>query len=67
MDKKAHSIAGAAQLADLGITKIKEAIRLGALEARKAGRRTIVTDEALTAWIASLPKGKPVQPTSTRA
>jgi hypothetical protein len=64
MDKKAYSIAETAQLAGLGITKIKAAIRLGALEARKAGRRTIVTDEAITAWIASLPKAKRVRPTS---
>lgn len=65
MDRKAYSIAETAQLAGLGITKVKQAIRLGVLEARKAGRRTIVTDTAITAWIASLPKVKPVQPTST--
>ena len=58
MDKKAYSIAETAQLTDLGVTKIKEAIRLGALEARKAGRRTIVTEESITTWIASLPKVK---------
>jgi hypothetical protein len=64
MGRKAYSIAETAQLAGLGTTKVKEAIRLGALEARKAGRRTIVTDEAITAWIAGLPKVKPVQPIS---
>jgi hypothetical protein len=59
MDRKAYSIAETAQLAGLGVTKVKEAIRLGALEARKAGRRTIVTEDAITTWIASLPKVKP--------
>jgi hypothetical protein len=59
VDRKAYSIAETAQLAGLGITKVKQAIRLGVLEARKAGRRTIVTDTAITAWIAGLPKVKP--------
>jgi excisionase family DNA binding protein len=62
MDRKAYSIAETAELVGLGITKVKEAIRLGALEAHKAGTRTIVTDGAVTAWIASLPKAKPVRP-----
>jgi hypothetical protein len=47
-----------------GANLIGQKFRLGALEARKAGRRTIVTDEAITAWIASLPKAKRVRPTS---
>jgi excisionase family DNA binding protein len=59
MKKKAYSIAETAELCGLGITKIKEAIRAGALEARKAGRRTVITDEDLTAWIAGLPKARP--------
>jgi hypothetical protein len=59
MEKKAYSIAETAELSGLGTWKIKEAIRLGALEARKAGRRTIVTSEAITAWLAGLPKVKP--------
>jgi hypothetical protein len=62
--RKAYSVAETARLACVGTTKVKEAIRFGALEARKAGRRTIVTDEAITAWIAGLPMVRPVQPTS---
>jgi excisionase family DNA binding protein len=56
VDRRAYSIAETAQLAGLGITKVKEAIRLGELEARKVGRRVIITDTALSAWIANLPK-----------
>jgi hypothetical protein len=64
MARMAYSIAETARLVCVGTTKVKEAIRLGTLEARKAGRRTIVTDEAITAWLAGLPKVKPTQPTS---
>jgi excisionase family DNA binding protein len=56
MDKLAYSIADSASLAGVGITKIKEAVRLGELEARKAGRRTLITRAALSAWIDGLPK-----------
>jgi len=56
MNKLAYSIADAASLAGVGITKIKQAIRRRELEARKAGRRTLVTHAALSAWIDGLPK-----------
>jgi hypothetical protein len=54
--RRVHSIAGAAEIAGLGTTKIKGAIRAGELEARKAGRRTLITDNALAAYIEGLPK-----------
>jgi excisionase family DNA binding protein len=56
MNKLAYSIADAASLAGVGITKIKQAVRLRELEARKAGRRTLITHAALSAWIDGLPK-----------
>jgi excisionase family DNA binding protein len=53
--KIAHSIDGACEAADLGRTSVYEAIRAGELRARKLGRRTIIMDEDLRAWLASLP------------
>ena len=53
--KIAHSIDGACEAAGVGRTSIYEAIRAGALKARKLGRRTIILDEDLRAWLASLP------------
>lgn len=45
-----------AKVVGVGRTKIFEAIKEGKLRARKLGRRTIVTDEDLRAWLASLPQ-----------
>lgn len=53
--KVAHSIDGACEAADVGRTSIYEAIRSGDLIARKLGRRTVILDDDLRAWLASLP------------
>ncbi|CUU15687.1 helix-turn-helix domain-containing protein [Bradyrhizobium barranii] len=45
----------AAHRAGVGRTLIFSEIKRGRLEARKAGARTIITAEALKAWIKSLP------------
>ena len=45
----------AAIVAGVGRTTIYEEIKAGRLEARKLGARTIITHEALQAWLASLP------------
>ena len=39
----------------LGLTKIYELIGLGALDARKAGSKTLITGDSIKAYIASLP------------
>ncbi|PZV39741.1 helix-turn-helix domain-containing protein [Mesorhizobium kowhaii] len=39
----------------IGRTKIFEAIKLGKLTARKAGRRTIILSEELSEYLKSLP------------
>jgi hypothetical protein len=54
-DKVAFSPEEAAHLASVGRTLIFSEIKHGRLEARKAGARTIITAEALAAWIKSLP------------
>jgi hypothetical protein len=64
MDRKAYSIVETARITGVGTTAVKQAIRRGALEARKLNRRTIVTNEAITAWITGLPKIKPSESTS---
>lgn len=53
--KIAHSIDGVCETTDVGRTSVYGAIRAGKLKARKPGRRTIILDEDLRAWLASLP------------
>jgi excisionase family DNA binding protein len=40
----------------VGRTKVYEEIKAGRLKARKAGRRTIIGDEAAEEWWRSLPE-----------
>ena len=51
----AHTIEDTALHAKCGRTTIYAAIKSRALKARKIGRRTIVLDEDLRGWLASLP------------
>jgi excisionase family DNA binding protein len=51
----AHSIEDAARITSCGRTSIYAAIKEGALKARKFGRRTVILDEDLRDWLASLP------------
>ena len=51
----AHTIEDAAKITTCGRTSIYQAIKEGGLKARKFGRRTIILDEDLRAWLASLP------------
>ena len=51
----AHSIEDITWLANCGRTTIYAAIKSGTLKARKIGRRTIILDEDLRGWLASLP------------
>jgi hypothetical protein len=50
-----NSLKRVEQTLNVGHTKVCEEIRGGNLEARKIGRRTVVTNEALERYIASLP------------
>jgi len=45
----------AAQSAGVSRTRIFEAIRDGALTARKAGKQTVIEPEELRRWVRSLP------------
>lgn len=54
-DKIAFSPDEAAVRAGVGRTLIFKEIKSGRLEARKAGARTLISAEALTAWLNSLP------------
>jgi hypothetical protein len=51
----AHSVEGASRRATCGRTLLYAAIKSGHLKARKIGRRTIILDEDLRDWLASLP------------
>jgi len=50
-----YTIEGAKHASGLGATKLYELIGEGVLQARKAGRRTLVTAESLNAYLTSLP------------
>lgn len=53
--KMAFSIKEAAMCSGLGRDKIYEAIRNKELEARKSGRRTLITADALRSYLDRLP------------
>jgi excisionase family DNA binding protein len=54
--KIAYSIVDVTDLTGLGRSFVYEAIKAGNLIVRKAGRRTLVFDADLNAWLASLPE-----------
>jgi excisionase family DNA binding protein len=51
----AYSIAEAAEITGVGRSFIYEEIKAGRLVVKKAGRRSLVFDADLKAWLASLP------------
>lgn len=51
----AHDIDDVMRVTSFGRTSLYAAIKEGALKARKFGRRTVILDEDLRAWLASLP------------
>jgi excisionase family DNA binding protein len=53
-EKLAYSIREAMEAADAGRTTIYQAIKDGALVARKRGKRTIILTEDLKAWLSGL-------------
>lgn len=56
IDKLAFSPDEAADLAGVGRTFIFSEIKNRRLEAVKAGSRTLITRDAMTAWLKSLPR-----------
>ena len=56
IDKLAFSPDEAASLAGVGRTFIFSEIKNRRLEAVKAGSRTLITRDAITAWLKSLPR-----------
>jgi len=51
----AHTIETASRTSTCGRTSIYATIKANNLKARKIGRRTIILDEDLRRWLASLP------------
>ena len=51
----AHSIADVAKITGVGRSFLYEEISAGRLVAKKAGRRTLIFDADLNAWLANLP------------
>jgi excisionase family DNA binding protein len=54
--RRAHSIKQAAKIAGVGRSFLYDEISAGRLVAKKAGRRTLIFEADLNAWLASLPK-----------
>jgi excisionase family DNA binding protein len=51
----AYCMAEAAEMAGIGLTKLREEIAAKRLRARKLGSRTVITRNDLVAWAARLP------------
>ncbi len=56
-EKLAHSTSDAQRLASCGKTTLFKALASGELKYRKLGKKTLILDADLRAWIASLPIG----------
>ena len=52
----AYGMDEAAQMAGIGLTKLREEIAAKRLRARKLGSRTIITRDDLVEWAARLPE-----------
>ncbi len=52
----AYDVAGAARAMGVGKNKVYEEIAAGRLEARKMGRRTVITRAAIEVWFGRLPR-----------
>jgi hypothetical protein len=51
-----HPIANACRIGGIGRTKLFELIRDGRVDARKLGRRTLITDTSLREFLDGLPR-----------
>lgn len=54
----AHTIADVCAIAKTGRTSVYESIKSGNLKARKLGRKTLILDADLRAWLDNLPTVK---------
>ena len=57
-----YTVPEAGRVAGIGVTKLYELIGHGILDARKAGRRTLITADSLRAYLAALPRAEVRQP-----
>jgi hypothetical protein len=55
----AHTVADAIKIACSSRTAFYAALKAGHIKAKKIGRKTIITDAALTAYLDGLPDYKP--------
>jgi excisionase family DNA binding protein len=51
----AHTIEDAARKSTICRTSVYAAIKSGELKARKSGKRTLILDEDLRAWLSAMP------------
>ncbi len=54
----AYTIPGTCSTLNVGTSKVYELIRLGILDARKAGRRTLITADSIKAYLDNLPRAE---------
>ena len=58
LTKKAYSPHEAAYVLGLGRTKLYQLLKEGAISHLRVGKRILITDEALTAWLRSQEKSQ---------
>ncbi len=66
MEKLGYSVDEACEAIPSGRTKLYELIALGLLDARKMGKKLIITAESIHAYHAALPKADIRAPTSVQ-
>ncbi len=54
-ERAAHSIKEFCDLVGIGRSRVYEEIRLGRIRALKAGRRTLIPNTEIAAWLSRLP------------
>jgi excisionase family DNA binding protein len=55
-NRLSYNINGAAEVANVGPTKIRQEIKAGRLVARRAGKLLLISIDDLRAWLNSLPR-----------
>jgi excisionase family DNA binding protein len=56
MTRQLHDVDETSEIINVGPAKVREEIKAGRLEARRVGKRILLTPEAIRAWIDALPR-----------
>lgn len=63
----AYTVPGTCSTLNVGTSTVYELIRLGVLDARKAGRRTLITADSIRSYLDNLPRAELCAPRNRKA